>query len=126
MRKLSSIFFIVFYSLIATGFSVNLHYCLDELAGIGVFGEENKCCCGENEDISRCCDNETIALDAVEELIPTVNNVEVALEATVAEVLTSIDPVLTLVKDQMIRASDSSPPDKQPLWLLNCKLILYG
>ncbi|MEQ8554680.1 MAG: hypothetical protein RIC06_22850 [Cyclobacteriaceae bacterium] len=127
MRKISSIFFILFYSLIATGFSVNLHYCLGELADIEVYGNSNICCCGEEADMSGCCDNETVVLETAEDQIPTANNIEITQFTTIVEVLFDLsDPLFIQNKQAITRAGGLSPPGSRPIWLVNCKLILYG
>ena len=61
MRKVSLIFLSIFYFLVASGFSMNLHYCAGKLKGVSLLQSEKDGCCGTKKKSKGCCKEKTFA-----------------------------------------------------------------
>ncbi|XOV95233.1 MAG: hypothetical protein ACFHWX_11085 [Bacteroidota bacterium] len=127
MKKLTFILFVAFYSLTATGFSMNLHYCLEELSEVEFFGHQNSCCCGEEESMAGCCEDETFQLSSSDQQLQSTTsfNFEATfiIDVSSNEVLDEID-VASI--SNHLTSEDPPPPQNRPIWLVNCNFTYYG
>lgn len=59
MKKTIIIFLSVFYLILASGFTLNLHYCGGKLKDVSLFSNNEDGCCGSKKKSKGCCKNET-------------------------------------------------------------------
>jgi len=60
MRKTGVIFLSVLYFLVATGITMNLHYCGGKLKDISFFQTKEDGCCGNKKKSKGCCKEKTL------------------------------------------------------------------
>ena len=66
MKQISILIFSIFYLLVSTGISFNLHYCGGKIENISFNQSKIKQCCGGAVMSKNCCQNKTISLKAAE------------------------------------------------------------
>lgn len=89
MKKAAVILFTIYYLVLASGLSINLHYCGGKLKEISFLGEVNEDgCCGKKEKSKGCCNEEStfikvkddqFAGSAVKVLINTTKAIPIAV-----------------------------------------------
>lgn len=70
MKKMNHLFLVAFYLLANIGFSANLHYCGNSLAGISIaniIGSNSCACDDENNPQEGCCSEEQISYQCITE-----------------------------------------------------------
>jgi hypothetical protein len=96
MKKLTVAILSVYYLAIASGITVNFHFCMEELASVSIYGGETKKCarCGMTmHKANSCCRDE----------IETVKLQDDHQKATVVDFeLASIEPVVTVPSEFII------------------------
>ncbi len=50
----------MFYLLVSTGTSINIHYCGKTVQKISLFKNDEKSCCGSKIESNRCCHNKLV------------------------------------------------------------------
>ncbi len=126
MKTLTLILLSGFYALSSAGFTVNLHYCLGELEEIELFGHGKDCCCGMDDVMSGCCDDDTYALSSEEDQLPSNIIFDFVQGLFVAhEFIEHHEIVFTEITNVSFFA-DLPPPNNLPIWLVNCNLTYYG
>ncbi len=61
MKKTAIILLSVFYFVIASGFTVSLHYCAGKLKGMSLLQLEKDNCCGSKKKSMGCCKDKTLS-----------------------------------------------------------------
>ena len=131
MKKGITIVFALFYLLVCTGLTLDVHYCQGKVVDIEMLGEPDHCCSKikkscEKEDNSNCCNDET--------LLVQLDHWQIASSSSPLD----FGPVRhqVIFKDYQIVTEDVSsdhhvfndlpPPKAQPLWLLYQTFTFYG
>lgn len=60
MKKSGIIFLSILYFVVASGFTMNLHYCAGKLKGISFFQTKEDGCCGNKKKSKGCCKEKTL------------------------------------------------------------------
>jgi hypothetical protein len=129
MKRTVTIVFLSFYVLISLGLTINLHYCGGQLESFNLFGETKSCCCGGKTMSKSCCENQVIHYEISDEQriskdfrILTTPSFDLDIQP-----ITYI-PLLNneIELDSQRLENNSSPPYKNPFWILNCSLIYYA
>ena len=127
MKKVLSIFFLVYYLVFANGFLISAHYCGDKLINLE-FMSTAESCCGDMGEESGCCtnDEEVIFFDDEQQKQNLFSGLIVA-SVDLFSVLT--DDLLSSV-DYESKAEyvfrDLPPPHKISHVILHCSLTFYG
>lgn len=61
MKKTCVIFLSVLYFLVASGFTMNLHYCAGKLKGVSIYKSDKDKCCGNKKKSMGCCKEKSLA-----------------------------------------------------------------
>lgn len=126
IKKISALFFVLFYLLISVGFTVSVHHC----SGMGEttlnIGEAKSCCCGVEEADNKCCSNvEKLIVWESDHQISSAFNFEmnVSFEMKAPFVFSFEEPILDEVSNLFL---DFPPPKLQKIFLLIQRFTFYG
>jgi hypothetical protein len=131
MKRIAVIFFALFYLLVTTGLTLDVHYCGGKVVDIEVLGNADHCCskvktsCHKQEK-NKCCKDETVVVQLDQwQIVSSLSSLEV-IPVVVANFLpsTQIRDLPTASLHQSFY--DLPPPKQQPLWLLYHSLTYYG
>jgi hypothetical protein len=121
--------FALFYFLVSTGFTVDLHYCMGHFVGIDFHNNENEACdrCGMTEKNNGCCHDEIAYFK-----LPQGNTTLVQLPTPGI----SMDAIIPLAQQwpmlinrpvpatHRFRLVDIPPPDGPPLFIRYCVFLI--
>jgi len=60
MKKTGIILLSVFYFLVTSGFTMNLHYCAGKLKGVSLLQSDKDNCCGNKKKSKGCCNEKSL------------------------------------------------------------------
>jgi hypothetical protein len=128
MKKITAIFLTCFYLFASVGVAVNVHYCGGELESVELVTKTAKCCCGDAEVLSMCCDDETfyVQLDKEDKLSSGFSYSFEQLQAIVSHSPTIENPIFLKNNELDLNQKNRPPPVKEPFWLLYSNLTFYG
>ena len=128
MKKLTVILFSFFYLFASAGITVNMHYCAGQVQYVEFLAANGKCCCADEGDTVSCCGDETFffQLDNEQQTSQKVRVVPEQFVSGIAAVLNTTDRFEPVSKAIDFERLDLPPPQRQPIWLLNCSLVYYG
>jgi hypothetical protein len=128
MNKLFAIAFMCIYLLLSVGVVKTTHYCMGREKSTELFSfESKKCPCSlflqENND---CCndEHEVLLIDDSQKVAHSI----APISPDFFLIGTIFNQADTQVIEQPIRqyiSTDFSPPPKEPLYQINCSLVLY-
>ncbi|SIO54406.1 HYC_CC_PP family protein [Chitinophaga niabensis] len=127
MKKLLTICFAVLYTLITSGFTVNMHYCMGELAAVDLHDTHSDACPKCGMDVKGdCCKDEAkfVKLDNSHQAAKAF----VELSATVSLLPAVMQPIwLAPVAETVIltpRAHGPPITPSTPLYMSNCIFLI--
>jgi hypothetical protein len=131
MKRGAVILFALFYLLVTTGLTLDVHYCGGKMVDVEVLGAPDHCCSKvkkscHKEEKNKCCKDETVVVQLDQwQIISTLASLDFipVLVANVAKDLQSRD---IPVASQHQIFNDLPPPKAGPLWLLYHSLVYYG
>lgn len=125
MKKAFSLILLLVYFVVSTGFTVNLHYCMDRFHSWELGASEEDACatCGmKTSDSNGCCRDEVKTVKLQQDLVQATYVVSAfalpALVSTVSEHLVAPFQNIT----QVLVPDDTGPPliSEQDTYLENC------
>ncbi|OFX83324.1 MAG: hypothetical protein A2W99_12060 [Bacteroidetes bacterium GWF2_33_16] len=121
--------FLSFYVLVSLGLTINLHYCGDRLESLKLFENTESCCCGGETTNKSCCENQFLHYAISDEQrvsqdfrILTIPSINLDIQPIIDIALLNNEHNLDFQRFE----NNSSPPYKNPFWILNCSLIYYA
>lgn len=128
MKKFAAIFLTTFYLLATVGVAFSVHFCDGQVDTINVYAKASDCCCGDENSMADCCDDEQFffQLDSEQKVNQNLRvNTEKLISSFSYLVFTKI---LTDSEEEIIISEElnHSHPYKQPIRLLQCSLTYYG
>ncbi len=129
MKRSVTIVFLSFYVLISLGLTINLHYCGGQLESLDLFGNTESCCCGGETMNKSCCENQFLYFEISDEQRVSQDYRILTIPSFDLNIQPAID--ITLLNNEIELdfqrlENNSSPPYKNPFWILNCSLIYYA
>jgi len=129
MKRSVTIVFLSFYVLISLGLTINLHYCGGKLESLNLFGNTDSCCCGGEIMNKSCCENQVLHYEISDEQRVSQDNRILTIPSFDLDIQPIID--ITLLNNEIELdfqrlENSTSPPFKNPFWILNCSLIYYA
>ena len=129
MKAIFTLILCVFYLLVATNTTINLHYCGGKIQAVSLFGTSEKTCCGEKMQSKGCCHNKLVVFKAKDN--HSVSNSSKLLVKDVVGVLTTTSSIQEKSKDYFAKQDshiykDESPPPllKTPIYIRNRSIII--
>ena len=131
MKRVAVSFFALFYLLVTTGLTLDVHYCGGKMVDIEVLGNADHCCSKvktscPREEKNNCCKDETVVVQLdqwqIVSNLASLDVIPVVVGNEIRNTQTRDIPVATL--HQIF--NDLPPPKTQPLWLLYNARIYYG
>jgi hypothetical protein len=129
MKRSLTIVFLSFYVLASLGLTINLHYCGGQLESLNLFGNSESCCCGGEAFNKSCCENHVLHYEISDEQrvsqdirILTIPSIDLDIQPIIDIALLNNEHELDFPRLE----NNSSPPYKNPFWILNCSLIYYA
>jgi hypothetical protein len=129
MKRSVTIVFLSFYVLVSLGLTINLHYCGGQLESFNLFSETESCCCGGETMNKTCCENQIVYYEISDEQrvsqdirILTIPSIDLDIQPIIDITLLNNEIELDFQRLE----NSSSPPYKNPFWILNCSLIYYA
>lgn len=129
MKAIFTLILCVFYLLVATNTTINLHYCSGKIQAVSLFGTSEKTCCGEKMQSKGCCHNKLVVFKAKDN--HSVSNGSKLLVKNSVIVFKSTIPVsiansLEYVQSDLHFYKDESPPPilKTPIYIRNRSIII--
>lgn len=128
MKKIPFILLSVFYLLASVGIAVNVHHCSENGHCDTSDSNEEACCCGHEEESNDCCEDETyfLQLDSEQQAPQNLRIIAKQLVSGIEVVFNNNAVPETISGKNIFERNDLPPPQKQPVWLLNCSLTFYG
>ncbi|NPD44722.1 hypothetical protein [Lentimicrobium sp. S6] len=123
LKKITALFFVLFYLLISVGFTVSLHHCMGETT-VNI-GEAKSCCCDGEEANNKCCSDveKLIVWDSDHQLSSAFNfEMNVSFEIKTPFVFSFEEPILDEVTHLFL---DLPPPKLQKIFLLIQRFTFY-
>ncbi|MBC9930465.1 HYC_CC_PP family protein [Chitinophaga qingshengii] len=131
MKRFFAIFFALLYTLLTSGFTVNVHYCMGKLASVKLqnLPDEDQCKrCGRPVKSMDCCKNEVKfckvttshqAAKALQQSAPVMMDLQLPVK-----ILSTPAPLAALQLHQ--RSYPHDPPDigTMPVFLRNCVFLI--
>ncbi|MFM7711088.1 MAG: HYC_CC_PP family protein [Ferruginibacter sp.] len=124
MKKVLLSVFTLFYLLVSTGFTVDLHYCMGHFVGVDFHNNENEACdrCGMTEKNNGCCHDETAYFKLPQGHTTLTQFHTPAFSAdvimpTIQQWPASIN--WPIISTHVFRLIDLPPPDGPPLFILH-------
>lgn len=127
MKKLSVIFFSLFYLQTVVGISISIHYCSGRIEYLKVFTDLGNCNHEHDEDKDSCCDEKTFYYQNISEQV-LIHHWRFSFENCISGLREIYnDNGLILQGKKIVDGNDClAPPGTRPLWLLNCSPVFYG
>ncbi|MFY8136659.1 MAG: HYC_CC_PP family protein [Flavobacteriales bacterium] len=131
MRRFFAIVLVAIYTLLSTGLTLHLHYCMGNLKHVSVASDDMGCCktdhsCEGSEIHSSCCSDQNINF----ELEGEQSRVPEFYWSAPAVLLTAPEPIALYIplKEEELNVyhTDSGPPLKRPLYQLYSCYTLYA
>jgi len=122
VKKLGTYLLLAFYALATVGFSVNVHFCSDEVAEIAVNSDlsDASCGCGDEDESNSCCKEKSF-----EYKVDTKHIAQVYIDKTAkpfAPVLSINQPLpkAELIGTILVQTFSFKLGQDPPLRILNC------
>ena len=129
MNKLFAIAFMCIYLLLSVGVVKTTHYCMGREKSTELFSfQSKKCPCSvylpETDD---CCKDETAILSVDDSQSFTATFAPKLPDLFLIGPTFSIEPTIQIIEQSFIQfiALEFSPHPKEPLYKINCSLVLY-
>jgi len=133
VRKYVVILIALIYTTLSVGINLHLHYCCGKLANIHLVGSEHNCCdtTEHNHDGcelgKHCCSNEDIKVSIDEKHQPSQFKVTFVASQSFPVSYTIREFAFIIVAKQTISfGTDSDPPAKLPVYLMQHSLLFYA
>ena len=127
MKKVITFLFSLVYFVASMGVALNIHYCDGEIENIKLFTSQSKCCCAASQEMTQCCDDETMVLQIkIEQQVSKILRIK---ESNTNSVIPGFVLKLTGFEAEvptLITNNNLPPPQPQSLWLEHHSLIFYG
>ena len=128
MKKVVALILAVFYLSTSIGVTVNMHYCMDKIAGWGLNNKESNICskCGMEKSNSKdkdCCKDKHTNFKITEDQKITESTVQLAQQIVhIVPAYYNELPILYLSSVKEMGPMDDSPPLRHclPIYILNC------
>lgn len=123
MKRAGILFFSIFYFVVASGFSLSLHYCAGKLKSVSLFQNMDGGCCGSTKKSMDCCKDRSLVYKVSDKhqasakiLIPVVSAQSlIAAQDTPDLRIQCVAPEATLLP-----VSHAPPfPNPEPVYLLH-------
>jgi len=92
LKKIFYISFLIFFSILTIGISINKHFSGGELYSFALFGEAKSCC----DSPCHCCNDETIVIQFSADYLFTTDN-DLQVKTSITELFWDIFPKLECV-----------------------------
>jgi len=123
MKRAGILFFSIFYFVVASGFSLSLHYCAGKLKSVSLFQDPDGGCCGGRKKSMDCCKDKALVYKASDKhqaaaktLIPAVS-----VQSLITAPETVDAHLYRIMPDAGLRPYSNAPPfpGPEPVYLLH-------
>jgi hypothetical protein len=131
MKRGATYIFTLFYLLVSTGLTLDVHYCGGKMVDVEVFGTPDHCCSKvqpscQKEEENKCCSNESVLVQLDQwQVISSTPSLDLAY-LTVPRHFHNFDLLENIGDNELQIFNDLPPPIDQPRWLLYRSLLFYG
>jgi hypothetical protein len=131
MRRFFAIVLVAVYTLLSTGMTLHLHYCMGNLKHVSVASDDMGCCkkdhsCTGTEIHSSCCSDQNINFDLEVEQ----SRVPEFYWNAPAVLVSAVEPITLYIpikgEKLSVYHTDSGPPLKRPLYQLYSSYLIYS
>jgi len=128
MKILASISLSILILVSSVSGAINLHYCAGQVVSISILPSYGPCCCSPDKSTDKCCHDELVIIedvpqDQVIQYAETFKDIQISnplIDSTKEEIRISV------ATHGLLKPYEYPPPLDQPIWLVNCQLVVYG
>lgn len=127
MRRILAILILMLYFIPASGLSMSMHFCGDQIASVNWFGDGLECeedqCCSESVLDDSCCSNKEVTFEGLD--VQKAENSSTFLNISFYEIQEEVHFYLSTPTVSFSQLNSFAHISQVPLWVKFCALIVY-